>query len=232
MNPSLVVIYLTLGSFSSSHVWMWELDYKESWVQKNWCFWTVVLEKTLESPLDSKAIQPVHPKGNQSWIFIGRTDAKAETPLATWCKEQTHWKRPWHRERLKVGREGDDRGWHGWMALPTQWTWVWVNSGIWWWTGRPGVLQSMGSQRVGHNWATTDWKFLPFDCLYLIPSPPTLVQGFLNFLLCFWGFGFTTIQTLLTPLPVPCVAPPSFRASPGFISMPLHLHAWIQKLNG
>ena len=67
--------------FSSSHVWMWELDYKESWAPKNWCFWTVVLEKTLESPLDCKEIQTGHPKGNQSWIFIGRTDAKAETPI-------------------------------------------------------------------------------------------------------------------------------------------------------
>ena len=66
---------------SSSHVWMWELDYKESWLPKNWCFWTVVLEKTLESLLDCKEIKPVHPKGNQSWIFIGRTDAKAETPI-------------------------------------------------------------------------------------------------------------------------------------------------------
>ena len=67
--------------FSSSHVWMWELDYKESWVLKNWCFWTLVLEKTPESSLDCKEIQPVHPKGNQSWIFIGRTDAEAETPI-------------------------------------------------------------------------------------------------------------------------------------------------------
>ena len=67
--------------FSSSHVWMWELDYKESWAPKNWCFWTVVLEKTLESPLDCKEIQPIHPKGNESWIFIGRTDAEAETPI-------------------------------------------------------------------------------------------------------------------------------------------------------
>ena len=67
--------------FSSSHVWMWELDYKESWVLKNWCFWTVVLEKTLESPLDCKEIQPVHPKGDQSWVFIGRTDAEAEAPI-------------------------------------------------------------------------------------------------------------------------------------------------------
>ena len=65
--------------FSSSHVWIWELDYKERWVPKNWCFWTVVLEKTLESPLDSKEIQPVHPKGNQSWIFVGRTDADAKS---------------------------------------------------------------------------------------------------------------------------------------------------------
>ena len=68
-------------SVSSSHVWMWDLDYKENWALKNWCFWTVVLEKTLESPLDFKEIQPVHPKGNQSWIFIGRTDAEAETPI-------------------------------------------------------------------------------------------------------------------------------------------------------
>ena len=68
-------------SFSNSHVWMWELDYKESWAQKNCCFWTMVLEKTLESPLDSKEIQPIHPKGNQSWIFIGRTDAEAESPI-------------------------------------------------------------------------------------------------------------------------------------------------------
>ena len=81
--------------FSSSHVWIWELDYKESWVLKNLCFWTVVLEKTLESPLDYKEIQPVHPKGDQSWVFIGRTDVEAETPIV-WPPdaELTHWKRP------------------------------------------------------------------------------------------------------------------------------------------
>ena len=101
--------------FSSGHVWMWELGYKESWAQKNWCFWTVVLEKTLESPLDCKEIQPVHPKGDQSWVFIGRTDAEAETSntLATWCKELTHWKRPWCWERLKArGKEDEMVGWH------------------------------------------------------------------------------------------------------------------------
>ena len=137
--------------FSCSHVWMWELDYKESWAPENWCFWTMVLEKTLESPLDFKEIQPVHPKGNQSWIFIARPDAEAETPiLSTWCKELTHFKRPWCWGKLKG--EGDNWGWDGWMASLTQWTWVWVNSRSWWWTGRPSVLQSMGSQRVRHDW--------------------------------------------------------------------------------
>ena len=90
-------VQLVKAIVSSSHVWMWELDYKESWALKNLCFWTVVLERTLENPLDSKEIQSVHPKGNQSWVFIGRTNAEAETPntLATWCEELIHWKRPW-----------------------------------------------------------------------------------------------------------------------------------------
>ena len=135
---------------------MWELDCEESWAPKNWCFWTVVLEKTLESPLDCKVIQPVHSKGNQSWVFIGRTDAEAETPntLATSWEELTHWKRPWCWEGLGAGGEGDNRGWDGWTASPTRCTWVWVNSGRSWWIGRPGVLRFMGSKRVGHDWAT------------------------------------------------------------------------------
>ena len=77
-------------SFSGSHVWMWELDYKQSWAQKNWCFWTVVLEKTLESPLDCKEIQPVHPKGGHSWVFIGRSDVEAETPIL-WPPDVKSW---------------------------------------------------------------------------------------------------------------------------------------------
>ena len=158
--------------FPSNHVWMWELDYKESWVPKNWCFWTVVLEKTLDSPLDCKEIQLVHPKGNQSWIFIGRTDAEAETPTL-WPPDakMTHWKRPPCWERLKVGGKGDDRGgWDGWMASPTQWTWVWVSSRSWWWTGKPGVLQSMGLQRAGHNWATElNWTDM-YNCVTLLYS--------------------------------------------------------------
>ena len=104
--------------FSSSHLWMWELDYKESWALKNWCFWTVVLEKTLESPLDCREIQPVHPKWNQSWIFIGRTDAQAETPIL-WPPDAKNWlngKDPdagkdWSQEE-KAMTEDEMVGWH------------------------------------------------------------------------------------------------------------------------
>ena len=116
---------------------------------------TVVLEKTLESPLDCKEIQPVHPKGDESWVVIGRTDAEAETPVL-WPPHVKSWligKDP-DAGRLKAEWKGDNRGWDGWMASPTQWAWVWVNSGSWWWTVRPGVLQSMESQRVGHDWVT------------------------------------------------------------------------------
>ena len=110
--------------FSSSHVWMWGLDYKESWVPKNWCFWTV-LEKTLESPLDCKEIQPVHPEEDQSWMFIGRTDAEAETPILWPCdvKSWLIWKEKACWKSLRAG-ERDDRGWDGWMASPTLWTWI------------------------------------------------------------------------------------------------------------
>ena len=134
---------------SSSHIWMCELDHKENWVPKKWCFWTVVLEKTLENPWACKEIQPVHPKGNQSWIFIGRTDAEA--PVLWPPGVKNYLKSPWCWERFKAGGEVDDGGWDSWMASPTQRTWVWVNSGNWWWTGKPSMLQSMGSQRDGHN---------------------------------------------------------------------------------
>ena len=115
--------------FSSSLVWMWELDYKKSWVLKNWCFWTVVLVKTLESPLDCKEIQPVHPKGNQSWMFIGRTDAEAETPKL-WppeVKSQLTGKDPdagnnWRREE-KGTTEDEMAGWHHQLnGLEFEWT--------------------------------------------------------------------------------------------------------------
>ena len=108
--------------FSSSHVWMWELDYKESWAPKNWCFWTVVLEKTLESPLDCKEIQPVNPKGNQPWIFTGRTDAEAEAPIL-WppdVKNQLIRKDPdagkdWRQEEKGI-TEDEMVGWYHWLS--------------------------------------------------------------------------------------------------------------------
>ena len=107
--------------FSSSHVWMWQLDYKESWAPKNWCFWTVVLETTLESPLDCKEILPVHPKGNHSWMFIGRTDVEAETPIL-WppdAKSWLIWKdhdagKDWRQEE-KGTIEDEMAGWHHWL---------------------------------------------------------------------------------------------------------------------
>ena len=145
--------------FSSSHVGMWELDSEESSALKNWCFWTVVLEKTLENPFECKEIQPVYPKWDQSWVFIGRTDVEVETPIfrPPDAKSWLIWL-IWCWERLKTGREGDGRGWDGWMASLTQWTWAWVNSGSWRWTGRLGVLQSMG---VTKSWTRlSNWTEL------------------------------------------------------------------------
>ena len=146
---------------------MWEPDYKESWAPKNWCFWSVVLE-TLESPLDCKEIQPVHLKGNQSWMFIGRADAEAKTPTL-WppdAKNRLIWKDPDSGEDWRQEEKGttEDKM-VGWMASLTQWTWVWVSSRSWWWTARPGVLQSMGSQ--SQTWLS-DWTELNWDITNLL----------------------------------------------------------------
>ena len=145
---------------------MWELDYKESWAPKNWCFWTVVLEETLESPLDCKEIQPVHPKGNQSWVFIGSTDVEAEIPIL-WppvAKNWLIWKDPdagkdWGQEE-KGTIEDEMVGWHHWLnGHGFGWT-LGVGDG----QGRPGVLRFMGSQRVRHNRATElNWTSIEID---------------------------------------------------------------------
>ena len=123
---------------------------KEGWAQKNWCFWTVALEKTLKNPLDYK-IKLVNFKGNQPWIFIERTDAEATILLPHNVKSWLIRKDP---DAGKDWRQEEKGTTDGWMVSLTQWTWVWASSGRWWWTGKPGVLQSMGLQRVGHDWAT------------------------------------------------------------------------------
>ena len=153
--------------FSSNHVWMWELDYKESWAPKNWWFWTVVLEKTLKSPLDCKEIQSVHPEGNQSWIFIGRTDAEAETSIF-WpsdAKSWLIWKDPdagkdWGQEG-KGTTEDEMVGWHHWL-----------NERGFGWT--PGVGDGQGGMACCGSWdhksqtRLSDWTEL--NCYYFISS--------------------------------------------------------------
>jgi len=163
------------------------LTLKKGWAQKTWCFWSVVLEKTLESSLDGKEIQPVH-----SFFFSNQSILKEISPNIHWmggcwswnanilapcCEELTHWKRLWCWERLRAGGEGDDREWDGWMASLTQWTWIWANSGRWQRTGKPGVLQSMASQRVGH------------DLALILRSGRTLIGSFFPLSIIFTGSG-------------------------------------------
>ena len=147
---------------SSSHVWMWELDCKEGWALKNWCFRIVVLEKTPETPLESKEIKPVNPKGNQPWVFIGRTDAKAETPIL-WPPDAKNWllgKDPdagkdWRWEEKGMTEEEMVVCIMDSMYMNLSKLWELVKD------GKPGVLQSMGLQKVWHNWVIDlNWKWL------------------------------------------------------------------------
>ena len=141
--------------FPSGHVWMWELDYKEIWVPKNWCFWTVVLEKTLESPLDSKKIQPVLPNEispeysleglllKLKLQYFGHLMWSADSFEKTLMLGKIEGRRRWERQQMR------------WFdGITDSMDWVWVNSGSWWWTGRPGMLWFIGSQRARHNWVT------------------------------------------------------------------------------
>ena len=121
-------------------LWCWGRPLRVSWTARS-----------SDQSILKETILNIHWKG---WCWSWNSNT-----LATWCEELTHWKRPWCWERVKVGGEGDDRGWDGWMASPTQWTWVWVDSLSWWWTRRPGVLWFMGLQKVGHDWVTElNWR--------------------------------------------------------------------------
>ena len=144
----------------SSHVWMWELDRKEGWAPKNRCFWIVVLEKTLESPLDCKEIQLGWRKHKLESRLPGEISITSDMQIiASW---------------LRAGGEGDDRGWDGWMTSPTQWTWVWVDSGSWWSIGKPGVLWFMGLQSRTwlSNWIELNWTE-PLSVFILQPALTT-----------------------------------------------------------
>ena len=157
---------------SSSHIWMWVLDHKESWAPKNWWFWTVVLEKTLESPLDCMDIKPVNPKRNQFWLLKGLM-----LNLKLQYIGQLMWRLDSFEKTLMLGKieGGKRRGWQRMRCLDgitDQWTWVWVSSRSWWWTGSLECYGSWGLQRVGQDWATElNWKD---SCAS--PHPP----------LCFW----------------------------------------------
>ena len=179
---------------------MWELDHKESWAPKNGCFWTVLLKKAPESPLDCKEIQPVNPKGNQSWIFIGRTDAEVEA-LILWLPDVKNWL---FRKDPDAGKdwrweEKGKTGWDGWMASLTQGIWVGASFRSWWWTRKPGVLQIMGSQRAGHDWATelnwTERKSVSYFCHFQYENTEKLDperQG--NSVLLEWAFLRSQVQ--------------------------------------
>ena len=156
-------LYSQSYGYSSSHVWMWELDHKEGWALKNWCLhgagevsWASLgLQGDQASQSWRKSAPNMHWK---DWCWSWNSNN-----LSTWCEQLTHWKRPWCWEGLKVGEKRGDRGWHGWMTSLTQWTWVWTNFGKWWRTGKPGMLQSMGSQTWTQlsNWTTKVYHSFP-----------------------------------------------------------------------
>ena len=150
---------------------MWELDCEEGWAPKNWCFWTVVWEKTLENPLECKEIQPIHSEGDQPWDFFRRNDAKAETPVL-WPPHAKSW-----------------------------WTWVWVNSRSWWWAGRPGVLQFMGSQRLGHDWAT-EMNWTELNICEIVTVFSTLFCTFLKMLYLLYSAKPHETHAIVSPISI------------------------------
>ena len=164
-SASFIFVYSLSCGFSSNHAWMWELDYKESWALKNWCLWTMVLEKTLESPLNCKEIKQISTECSLEGLVL---------KLKLQYFGHLMWRNGTLKKTLMLGktegrrRRGHDRGWDGWMASLTGWTWVWASSRSWWWSGKPGMLQSMGSQRVGYEWVTAlNWTLVfSFDFFF------------------------------------------------------------------
>ena len=161
------VVMYGCESWTIKKVECWIIDAFELWCWRRLLRVPWTARRSNQSIL--KEISPEYLLEGLSWSWNSNT-------LATWCEELIHWKRPWCWERLRAGREGDNRGWDGWMVSLTWWTWVWLNSRSWWWTGRPGVLQSMGSQGVGHDWATElNWTELKFcTCWLQIHPVPTI----------------------------------------------------------
>ena len=130
----------------------WNIKKAECWIDafECWCWRRLLRVPWTERTSNQFILKEISPEYSLEGLML----SWCSNTLAIWCEELTHLKRPWCWERLKAGGEGDDREWDGWMASPTGWTWVWASSGCWWWTGKTGVLQSMGSQRVGHDWVT------------------------------------------------------------------------------
>ena len=140
---------------------MWELDNQKGWVSKNWCLQLWCWRRLLRVPWTARrSNQSILKDINSKYSLKDRCWSWNSNTLTTWCRELSDWKRPWCWERLRVSGEGDNRGWNHCMASPTQWAWVWANSGRWWRTGKLGVLQSMGSKRVRHDWATERQQWL------------------------------------------------------------------------
>ena len=147
----------------------WTIKKSEHWrieAFELWCWRRLLRVPWIARRSNWSTLKEINPWKDWCWSWNSN-------PLATWYEELTHWKRPWCWERLRAGGEGDDRGWNGWMASPTQWTWVWVDSGSWWWTGRPGVLWFMGLQRVRYDWATE----LNWIINIILMSSPSLLSS-------------------------------------------------------
>jgi len=185
--------------FSSSHVrWMWELDYKESWMPKNWCFWIVwCWRRLLRVPwIARRSNQSILKEISPEYSLEGLMLKLKLQSLATWCRELTHLKRPWCWERLKAGREGDNRGWDGWMASPTQWTWVWVNSG-----SKLREAWCAPFHGVTKSWIwLSDWTELNIYDTFQSPTPVFSLLSFLSPLMsslhlwvCFLFLIFTSV---------------------------------------